>query len=371
MPPAITVVIPTHDRRETVLMAIESVLAQSLAPVEVLIVADGCTDGTAEAVRALADPRVSAIECDKGPGPGYGNRNRALGRATGEVVAYCSDDDLWLPEHLECLADAYAGGDYDVVTSQTALVAADDGLTPLGMDWGVPYFRQVLLGGENRTPSSAVSHRVELAIQVGGWRDGAGIPGDLDLWRRLLIAGGRPALVGRPTVLHFKAERREQPYERRILQNRRYLDRLGDPALLAALRLELTRGEQAHAADTEARALERRAGDGAQLERVLAHAETLGALANRQHTELVSARAEAERAARLQTALDDLGAQASEWRRRALELETVYAGGWWRLRGRVLALLRLSRRVRNRLARAGGPVPVCVGSSVDDDGDPR
>ena len=50
-----TVGIPTHNRRETVLLALASALEQTRPPVRVYVVADGCTDGTQEAVHALGE----------------------------------------------------------------------------------------------------------------------------------------------------------------------------------------------------------------------------------------------------------------------------------------------------------------------------
>ena len=340
--PPITVAIPTHDRRETVLMAIESVLEQSHPPIELIVVADGCTDGTAEAVSALGDPRIRAIECPKGPGLGYGNRNRAVESAAGELIAWCSDDDLWLPDHLARIAEVFASEDVDIVTTRASLVTADDVMVPLGMDWSLPPYRQRLLDRENRTPSAAVCHRVDVAKQIGGWRDDPGMPGDLDLWRRMLIAGARSAMVAEPTVLHFKAEGRDQPYERRIAQNARFLARLRDPVAVTGLRLEITRSHQGHAAHME-QLFDQACGSGDELagrlahvsaerERLLTHSELLLAQMGRQSGELAD----------LQHRHALLSREAAEWERAALELRAVYAGRWWRLRER----LRLRGRSR-------------------------
>jgi glycosyltransferase involved in cell wall biosynthesis len=68
MASAITVVIPTHNRRETVVLALETALGQTRPPDRVIVVADGCTDGTPDAVRALGDARVEVLDLPKGPG---------------------------------------------------------------------------------------------------------------------------------------------------------------------------------------------------------------------------------------------------------------------------------------------------------------
>jgi glycosyltransferase involved in cell wall biosynthesis len=104
-----TIAIPTHNRRQTVLLAVRSALAQTRQPEQIIVLCDGCDDGTADAVRALASPLTEAVELPKGPGFAYGHRNRSLELARGEVI-------LWLADPRRALvastgrADAPVGG---------------------------------------------------------------------------------------------------------------------------------------------------------------------------------------------------------------------------------------------------------------------
>lgn len=52
-------------------------------------------------VQGFVDERVRWFDLLKAPGYGYTNRNIALRRARGELVAFMAHDDLWLPDHLE------------------------------------------------------------------------------------------------------------------------------------------------------------------------------------------------------------------------------------------------------------------------------
>lgn len=322
----ITVVIPTHDRRETVLLAIGSALRQTREPAQVLVVADGCADGTAEAIRALADPRVELLDLPKGPGYGYAHRNEALRIARGDVVAWLADDDLYLDDHLEQVGELFDAGLADVVTVPACVVHASDHLEALWTDWGIPAFRDLLLGGENRTPASAVAHIRQAALAVGGWRAELPRAADMDLWQRMLQAGARPATRCAPTVLHFRASRSEQSYAERVRQNGRFAERIRDPAGQMSLRTEMERAVHQFVADRElrARAAEARA-DEALAAASLPRADTETALRDA-HDRADRSRAES------QHAVDTLNA--------------IYAGGWWRLRARLRPALRLAARLR-------------------------
>ena len=132
----IAAAISTHNRRATALLALAVGAEQTHRPVAVFMVCDGCTDGTAEAARALDDPRVVVLDKPKAPGAGWLNRNDVLEQADAEVVAWLSDDDLWLPDHLERVVPLYESGVADLVQSSCVLVEADDSIDGLRARFG-------------------------------------------------------------------------------------------------------------------------------------------------------------------------------------------------------------------------------------------
>lgn len=313
-----TVGIPTHNRRETVLLALASALEQRRQPIRVFVVADGCIDGTQEAVGALDDDRVEVLDRPKAFGAGYAHRNEVLERAGGGIVAWLGDDDLWLPDHLERAGELFDADAATIVNSMSCLVREDGTLEPFGAHWRAPTYRDRFLGVENRTPSSAVSHQARAALAAGGWPTDLERAGDWDLWRRMVIAGGRSEMVLAPTVLFFTASGREQSWSDRVAQNAGFLARLRDPTELARLRGEMALACSAKA-DADAVAL------------VEAHEH--GAVRERQ--------------------LADLGAErdrlAQERDRLAGELEAVTSGTWWRMRRPFEPALQLRRRMRRRI----------------------
>lgn len=94
-----SVIIPVYNREMRIGNAIRSVLEQQYGNFEVVVVDDGSTDKTAEAVKAFADPRVKYIFQQ--------NRERAAARntgihhSTGDYITFLDSDDEFLPAHLQ------------------------------------------------------------------------------------------------------------------------------------------------------------------------------------------------------------------------------------------------------------------------------
>lgn len=95
---SISVIIPSYNRAERLSHAVDSVLAQTLPPMEILVVDDGSTDGTAEKFRNLPEP-VRLIS--KTNGGVSSARNVGIAHARGEWIAFLDSDDAWHPGKLE------------------------------------------------------------------------------------------------------------------------------------------------------------------------------------------------------------------------------------------------------------------------------
>ncbi|HEY6057886.1 MAG TPA: glycosyltransferase [Candidatus Limnocylindrales bacterium] len=108
--PALSVVVPTRDRRELVLDELRALGRQTLSPdsFEVVVVVDGATDGTAEALRALVPP--FALTVLEQPGRGRAAAcNAAIAASRGSVVVVLDDDMLPEPAMLEAHRAAHSG----------------------------------------------------------------------------------------------------------------------------------------------------------------------------------------------------------------------------------------------------------------------
>ena len=95
----VSVVIPTRNRPEMVVMAVASALRQSFGNLEVIVVVDGEDPRTRAALSAFSDARLRVIDLAVNVG-GAEARNSGVRAARGEWVAFLDDDDEWLPQKL-------------------------------------------------------------------------------------------------------------------------------------------------------------------------------------------------------------------------------------------------------------------------------
>jgi glycosyltransferase involved in cell wall biosynthesis len=103
--PSISVIVVTRDRPGLLADALASVAAQTLRPLEVRVGDDG--GGSALPVTE-AVPELEVTLLPLAFGQAGAARNAAAAGARGEVLAFLDDDDLWRPDHLEGLVEAFA-----------------------------------------------------------------------------------------------------------------------------------------------------------------------------------------------------------------------------------------------------------------------
>lgn len=96
--PLVSVIIPTYNRASTLRRTVDSALAQTYQPLEVIVVDDGSSDGTGEVLRSYGD-RIQAIYQPNG-GPSAA-RNTGARSAKGQWLAFLDSDDVWKPEKIE------------------------------------------------------------------------------------------------------------------------------------------------------------------------------------------------------------------------------------------------------------------------------
>jgi glycosyltransferase involved in cell wall biosynthesis len=131
----ITAIIPVFNGAAYVAGALDSVLAQTRLPDEILIVNDGSTDDSAEAITAIV-ARVNTIPITVITQSNAGQsaaRNAAIVRATSQLAAFLDQDDRWHPDHLAVLARGFESdpelgwtySDFDEIDGHSKLTTRD------------------------------------------------------------------------------------------------------------------------------------------------------------------------------------------------------------------------------------------------------
>lgn len=99
----ISVVIPLYNKEKEIAATLQSVLSQTYAPCEVLIIDDGSTDNSAAEVMRF-DSRLTRLVHQENAGVSAA-RNRGAELAHGEYIAFLDADDLWQPDYLEKISE--------------------------------------------------------------------------------------------------------------------------------------------------------------------------------------------------------------------------------------------------------------------------
>jgi hypothetical protein len=198
--PRVSVVIPTHNRERWISRAIDSVLGQTYTDLEIIVVDDGSTDQSRQAIGTYGDRVRYIYQANAGVSAA---RNRGIKEARGEWVALLDSDDEWLPEKLEAqldLADRYP---------QLVMVASDvhieDGINRLRLfdirerlfennTEQVIYSPLLVVAKINFFPSSLLIKRSALS-QAGMFDEELTYGEDRDLACRVAILGPLGVLV--------------------------------------------------------------------------------------------------------------------------------------------------------------------------------
>jgi glycosyltransferase involved in cell wall biosynthesis len=180
----VSVIIPTYNRADRVVAALESVLAQTRPPDEVIIVDDGSTDSTSERLEPLRKHIHYVFQKNRGPASA---RNAGIQQASGELVAFLDSDDLWLPKKLERQLSAFAN-DRRLHICHTNEIWIRNGVRVNPMKkhqkYGGHIFDKVLPLCIV-SPSSVMMTR-QLLNEVGGFDESLPACEDYDLWLRVL-----------------------------------------------------------------------------------------------------------------------------------------------------------------------------------------
>lgn len=182
--PSVSVVIPTWQRRDLVVRAISSVLSQRMGNLEIIVIDDGSTDQTEEAIAGM-DPRITYR---RQPRRGVSAaRNAGIALARGEIVAFLDSDDRWLPDHLIVIMEVLRRHPEAVLctTSPRFHTAGRQAVSAAEVKDALP---ELLVENIVGHPSGVAVRRKALRA-VGGFEERLRVMEGWELWLRLTSLG--------------------------------------------------------------------------------------------------------------------------------------------------------------------------------------
>ena len=190
--PLVSVLIPCFNAAPYVGAAIESVLAQTHSPIEVIVVDDGSTDGSVAEIRAFADRGVVLLEQARGNAAAA--RNRAFAGSAGDFIVFLDADDVIASGHIAALLDRLEPGSRAVAMGQwdRFTQAPGDARFPprpgyhdaAGADW----LCEDWSSGQPMTQCGTFLIPRSLLESVGGWDERLSLIDDFEFFARLLTA---------------------------------------------------------------------------------------------------------------------------------------------------------------------------------------
>ncbi|MFH2138510.1 MAG: glycosyltransferase [Candidatus Omnitrophota bacterium] len=183
--PLVSVIIPTFNRRKYLQNAVKSVLDQTYANIEIIIVDDGSTDGTDKMVAQFSENIKYIWQPNKGVAFA---RNEGIKKSTGEFVAFLDSDDSWISNKLEKQMKLFTENE------QTGLVYSDYFREEYGerqpqttFQWKKAYRGDVLLEllQSYFVRTSTVVVKKSLIQRVGLFDQRMSPSEDYDMWLRL------------------------------------------------------------------------------------------------------------------------------------------------------------------------------------------
>jgi glycosyltransferase involved in cell wall biosynthesis len=213
--PLVTVVLPTFNRLELLRVAVDSVLAQTLAAWELIVVDDGSSEETRSFLRGLRDPRVRVLFAEHTGVPAV-VRNRAIARARSRYVAFLDSDDRWAPEKLTrqlALMEASPGRRWSY-TAVRRIDADGNEIPTRAVPW-VPHAGWILeqvLRVDAQIATPTVMAELELLRELGSFDERMRFIEDYDLWARMALRGeaaveSTPLTDVRSHAEHFTQDR--------------------------------------------------------------------------------------------------------------------------------------------------------------------
>ena len=165
-------IIPSFNAAKYITEAVDSVLAQTHKPLEIIVVDDGSSDNTKEVLKPFIESRKIKYFYRENKGPGAA-RNRGIKESNGDLIAFLDSDDVWLPEKLEKQLKLFQNPETVLVYSDMEMLGGDDSGKRFSKVFKIKRFYRGRVFNrlieENFIPNSTVVVRKNTLQGIGGF----------------------------------------------------------------------------------------------------------------------------------------------------------------------------------------------------------
>ena len=208
--PTVSVVMPLYNKAEYVGAAVRSVLEQTFTDLELVVVDDGSTDGSAAVVQEMTDRRIRLLRQENAGAPAA--RNAGIAAARGCWIAFLDADDTWRPEKLARQL-AVLEREPDLVWAAGAYIWSAPGPKIIERNLSdQSWFRSpeviedgLLLVDFPNLWTGTVLVRRDLLLQLGGFDTSLPTGDDVLLWSRIAALHPPLAYVRTP-IAHYRSD---------------------------------------------------------------------------------------------------------------------------------------------------------------------
>lgn len=223
---SVSVVIPAHNAQDHLARAIDSILAQTLCPNEIIVVDDGSTDNTKEVAQSYGDSVHYIYQPNAGPSAA---RNTAIKAAASKWIAFLDADDEWLKDKLQLQTDTlkrdkdltWIAGNYirclcDTESSAPQSKLEDINTLPAGHD----HFEDFIDAFKDRAFGCTITMMIrrDILAEAGPFNTDYLLAEDIDLWLRIAYKHPMFGYVKEPIAIYHldtpnSLSRKKQTYE--------------------------------------------------------------------------------------------------------------------------------------------------------------
>lgn len=164
--PLVSVVVPTYNRQDFLKRTLQSILKQTYKNLQIIVVSNGFNSDNKKVVDGLQDNRLEYYEQENSGGPAS-PRNHGIRKSKGKYVAFCDDDDLFVPEKIQKQVDVLENN-HDFGLSYSKMLRFDN-----HKEWSIAHeegeadFKTLLF--INNIPVSSIFIRSSLVKKYGGF----------------------------------------------------------------------------------------------------------------------------------------------------------------------------------------------------------